>query len=99
MGTPFEGQTAGSAARRATAIGRRAMVGPTKVGALIDFGRLFNSGRAAYAWPSERSPSPVRHARRPRGGRAAAPAPLAARLDRRLHAVPASDRGRRLGAG
>src|SRR5205823_3486395 len=52
MGTPFEGQTAGSAARRATAIGRRAMVGPTKVGALIDFGRLFNTGRAAYAWPS-----------------------------------------------
>jgi len=35
--------------RRAFAIGRGAIVGPTKVGLCIDFGRVFNTGRAAYA--------------------------------------------------
>jgi hypothetical protein len=49
MGLLFEGQTAGSAARRVSAIGRKAIVGPTKVGGVIDFGRVFNGGRAAYA--------------------------------------------------
>jgi len=49
MGTHFEGQTAGSAAHRAFAIGREAIVGPTKVDICIDFGRVFNTGHAAYA--------------------------------------------------
>jgi hypothetical protein len=40
---------AGSAARRGSAIGRSAIVGPTKVGVCIDFGRVFNEGGAAYA--------------------------------------------------
>ena len=45
----FEAETAGSAARRVSAIGHTAIVGPTKVGMCIDFGRVFNRGRAAYA--------------------------------------------------
>jgi len=49
MATPFEGQTAGSVAGRVSAIGRTAIVGPSKVGICIDFGRVFNEGRAAYA--------------------------------------------------
>jgi hypothetical protein len=35
--------------RRVAAIGHTAIVGPTKVGGVIDFGRVFNRGRAAYA--------------------------------------------------
>jgi hypothetical protein len=34
----------GSAARRAAAIGHTAIVGQTKVGVRIDFGRVFNTG-------------------------------------------------------
>ena len=41
---------AGSAARRAAAIGHTAIVGQTKVGVCIDFGRVFTGDRGAYAW-------------------------------------------------
>jgi hypothetical protein len=46
----FSMTDAGSAARRASAIGRTAIVGQTKVGVCIDFGRVFNGDRGAYAW-------------------------------------------------
>jgi len=35
--------------RRVAAIGNTAIDGPTQVGGVIDFGRVFNRGRASYA--------------------------------------------------
>jgi hypothetical protein len=49
METPFRMTAPGSVERRVAAIGHTAIVGPTKVGGVIDFGRVFNRGRAAYA--------------------------------------------------
>src|SRR5215213_1711579 len=86
------------AAKRGSAIGHRATLGPTKVGDLIDFGTVSKGGRDTDSGRSDRSPSPVHPARRPGGGRGAAVAPFAARLGRRLLAVFAGDRGRRHGA-
>ena len=65
----------------------------------IDFGRCPRAAAPPTLDGRDRSPSPVRPARRPGGGRGAARAPLAARLGRRQLAVPARGRGRRLGAG
>ena len=62
--------------------------GATKVGARIDFGRLFSRAHPAYAGRHDSPPSSPRQAHRAGGGRAATGTTLAARLDRRQCPVP-----------